>query len=175
MFTVFAGALLALGDVQPPVRPPPFSKKAARVAGLLETRVTNEFKRCGYARTYSNGRYVEAMGTARYSAKWNLARSATNNALTVCRGLRQALRNQKDFLLEVIQHGTKPDVRAATFRLDTVANELSALESFFSTETLRYRDLAAIGWGTPHCVSGSLESLSPPEIICPALSGNAAK
>ncbi|TMJ18672.1 MAG: hypothetical protein E6G92_02190 [Alphaproteobacteria bacterium] len=132
--------------------------------------MSREFARCGEATTNSNGRYVEALGTARHSAEWQRAALAMNNALAVCRHLRGALRRQKDFLLGLVQGGAGQDVDAARARLDGVSSELEALERFFSTETLKYRDLVNVGWGNPHCAA-PLTGFEPPASLCrtPAL------
>lgn len=89
-----------------------------------------------------------------------------NNALTVCRRLRRALRRQKDFLLNLVQSGAGQDIDAAQVRLDSVSSELEALERFFSTETLKYRDLVNVGWGNPHCVEGPLTGFERPASLC---------
>ena len=88
-----------------------------------------------------------------------------NNALAVCRHLRGALRRQKDFLLGLVQGGAGQDVDAARARLDGVSSELEALERFFSTETLKYRDLVNVGWGNPHCAA-PLTGFEPPASLC---------
>ncbi|MDB5692486.1 MAG: hypothetical protein JWO81_1549 [Alphaproteobacteria bacterium] len=149
-----------------PPAPPPFSRKANAAAGSIGAQVSQEFKRCGYARTNSNGRYVDALGTARHSPEWQKATLAMNNALTVCRNLREALRRQKDFLLDLVQNGRGQDVDAARIRLDSVSSELEALERFFSTETLKYRDLVNVGWGNPHCDEGPLTGFERPASLC---------
>ena len=162
-----AGALFALASVPPPRPPPPFSEKAATVATFEAEHVSYEFQRCHLATTNSNGRYVEAMGTARFSPEWKKATLAMENALNVCQDLRQALRNEKESLLRIIQSGAKQDVDAARARLDSVAFELDGIEKYFSTETIKYRDLVALGWGNPHCVDPALGSISPPKSLCP--------
>lgn len=152
----------------PPAPPPapPFSRKAEAAAGSIGALVSREFKRCGAADTNSNGRYVEALGTARHSPEWQKAAVAMNNALTVCRDLRGVLRRQKDFLLDLIQNGAGEDVIAARVRLQSVSSELAALETFFSAETLQYRDLVNAGWGNPHCSERALTGFEPPSSLC---------
>ena len=101
MLILVAGALFALASVPPPRPPPPFSEKAATVATFEAEHVSYEFQRCHLATTNSNGRYVEAMGTARFSPEWKKATLAMENALNVCQDLRQALRNEKESLLRI--------------------------------------------------------------------------
>ena len=152
----------------PPVPPaaPPFSRRAIPAARSIGAQVSREFTRCSDASTNSNGRYVEALGTARHSPEWQRAALAMDNALTVCRDLRSALRRQKDFLLDLVQSRAGQDVDAARVRLDSVSAELEALERFFSTETLRYRDLVNVGWGNPHCNERRLTGFEPPTSLC---------
>lgn len=146
--------------------PPPFTHKIEAAARRVGGRVNAEFKRCGDARTNSNGRYVEAMGTPAHSAKWKKATVAMEKALTVCRGLRQALRDQEDFLVGIAQNGTSHDGDLAAGQLEAVSSELEATEQYFATETPRYRELLTIGWGTPHCVERP-DGFMPPSSICP--------
>jgi hypothetical protein len=129
-------------------------------------RVDDEFKRCGAARTNSNGRYVEAFGTASYSAEWHQAALAMNNALTVCRGLRRALREQEDFLVGIAQSGGSHDAALAAAQLEGVSSELEATEQYFATEARRYRELIAVGWGNPHCDEHP-DGFMPASSICP--------
>ena len=175
MFILMVAALQAEVMRSPPLPPappipPPFSHKIEAAALRLGTRVNGEFERCGDARTNSNGRYVEAMGTPAFSAAWQKATAAMNDALTVCRGLRQALRDQNDFLVRVAQTGTKHDADLAAAQLENVSSELEATEQYFATETPRYRDLLTTGWGNPHCVEQA-DGYMPASSICPAGSG----
>ena len=80
-----------------PSPPPPFTPKVEAVARRKGARVNAEFKQCGDASAYSNKYSVEAFGTPRFSVEWKKAADAMNNALTVCRDLRRALRDQEDF------------------------------------------------------------------------------
>jgi len=103
-----AGALQVQVITSPPLPaapppPPPFTQKVEALARRLGVRVNDEFKRCGDARAYSNKYSVEAFGTPRFSAEWKKAVDAMNNALTVCRDQRRALREQEDFLVGVAQ------------------------------------------------------------------------
>jgi hypothetical protein len=136
------------------------------MAHRIGARVADEFKRCGYARTNSNGRYVDAMGTPRHSAEWNNAARAINNAFTVCRGLRRALRDQEDFLVGIAQNGNRHDGSLAAQQLENVSSELVALEQYFATEAPRYRALLTVGWGNPHCVERADGYISP-TAVCP--------
>lgn len=157
-----------------PPPPPPFTRKVEAMAQRIGTRVNDEFKRCGDARTNSNGRYVEAFGTSRYSAEWNKAALAMNNALKVCRGLRRALRNQKDFLTGVAQNGSKYDHDLAAGQLVGVSYELDGIEQYFATETPRYRELLTVGWGNPHCAERP-DGFMPPSSICPQGTGSSRR
>lgn len=152
----------------PPAPPPlpPFTRKIEAIARRIGTRVNGEFIRCGDARTNSSGRYVEAFGTSRYSAAWNKAALAMNNALTVCRGLRRALRDQKAFLAGVVQNGSKYDHDLAAEQIVGVSSELEATKRYFATETSQYRDLLAVGWGNPHCAERP-DGFMPASSICP--------
>ena len=135
-----------------PPPPPPFTHKVEVQARRIGARVSGEFKRCGDARTNSNGRYVDAMGTPRHSAEWNKAALAMNNAFAICRALRRALRDQEDFLVGVAQNGNRHDGDLAAQQLGGVSSELEAIEQYFATEAPRYRELLTVGWGNPHCV-----------------------
>ena len=160
--TLWIAAALVTAAPPPPPAPPPFTAQVSSEARFLASRVSDEFERCGAARTNSNGRYVEAMGTARHSTQWSRATLAMSNALTVCRDLRQALRAQKDFLLSVIETGSKEDIEAARVRLGSVLSELEALENYFRTEGPRYREQVNMGWGNPHCIQSPLTGFEPP-------------
>jgi hypothetical protein len=153
-----------LPRVPPP--PPPFSRKVEAVALRIGVRVKDEFKRCGDARTNSNARSVEAFGTPRHSGEWKEATLALENALTVCRGLRRALRDQEDFLVAVTQNGTMHDGHLAAEQLVGVWSELEATEEYFATEAPRYRELLTVGWGNPHCAERA-DGFMPPSSICP--------
>jgi len=158
----------ALASLLPPAPPPlpPFSRRVTPSARSIGAQVSREFARCGDAGTNSNGRYVDALGTARHSPEWQRATLAMNNALTVCRGLRGALRRQKDFLADLIRNGSAQDADAARVRLGSASSGLEALERFFSSETLKYRDLVDAGWGDPHCAHGPLTGVERPESLC---------
>jgi len=149
---------------------PPFTHKVEAVARRIGMRVNDEFKRCGEARAYSNKYSVDAFGTLRHSAEWKKATAAMENALTVCRGLRQALRDEEDFLVAVTQHGTKYDGDLAAGQLRGVSSELEATEQYFATETPRYRELLTAGWGNPHCAERP-DGFMPASSICPKGAG----
>jgi len=153
-----------LPRVPPP--PPPFSRKVEAVALGIGARVNHEFERCGEARANSNARSVEAFGTPRHSAEWKKATVAMEKALTVCRSLQRALRDQEDFLVRVTQNGTKYDGDLAAGQLVGVSYELEATEQYFATEAPRYRELITIGWGNPHCADRP-DGFMPPSSICP--------
>lgn len=153
-----------LPPVPPP--PPPFTPKVEAVALQIGARVNAEFKRCGDASTNSNGRFVDAFGTPRFSAQWKNATVAMDNALTVCKGVRRALRKQEDFLVDIIQRGTRYDAGIAAPQLEVVSSELEAIEQYFSTEAPRYRQLLTVGWGNPHCAQRP-DGFMPPSSICP--------
>ena len=153
-----------LPRVPPP--PPPFTHKVEAEAQRIGARVNDEYKRCGDAMTNSNGRYVEAFGTPRHSAEWKKAALAMENALTVCRSLRRALRDQEDFLVGLAQNGTSHDGGLAAQQLGGVSSELEATEQYFVTEVPRYRELLTIGWGNPHCVARP-DGFMPPSSVCP--------
>lgn len=89
-----------------------------------------------------------------------------NNALTVCRGLRRALRDQEDFLVRIAQDGTPHDSVLAAGQLENVSSELEATEQYFATEAPRYRDLLTFGWGNPHCAERP-DGFMPASSICP--------
>lgn len=154
-----------LPRVPPP--PPPFTHKVEAVARRIGARVNNEFKRCGDARAYSNKYSVEAFGTPRFSAAWKNAADAMNNALTVCRDQRRALREQEDFLVGVAKNGTKFDRDLAAGQLVGVWYELQGIEQYFATETPRYRKLLAEGWGDPHCLARP-DGYIPASSLCPS-------
>jgi hypothetical protein len=135
-----------------PAPPPPFTHKLEAVARRIAARVHDAFERCGDARAYSNKYSVEAFGTPRFSAEWKKAADAMNNALTVCRDQRRALREQEDFLVGVAQNGTKYDGELAAEQLVGVWYELRGIEQYFANETPRYRKLLTEGWGDPHCL-----------------------
>ena len=170
MFFLMVAAQQVTFDAGPmprvPPPPPPFTRKVEAVARRTGARVNDEYKRCGDARANSNARFVEAFGTPRYSADWKKAALAMNNALTVCRGLRRALRDQTDFLVQVTQTGTKYDGDLAAGQLVGVSSELEATEQYFTTETPRYRELLTVGWGNPHCAERP-DGFMPPSSICP--------
>jgi hypothetical protein len=149
-----------------PPSPPPFTHKVEAVARRIGARVSDGFKRCGDARTNSNGRYVEAMGTPAHSAEWKKATVAMKNALTLCRSLQRALRDQQDFLVGLAQNGKKHDGDLATGQLETVSSELQATEQYFVSEARRYRELLTVGWGNPHCVERP-DGYMPARSICP--------
>lgn len=158
-----------LPRVPPP--PPPFSHKVEAAALRIGARINDEFKRCSDARANSNARYVEAMGTDRFSAEWRKAALAMQNALTVCRALRRSLRDQEDFLVRVAQSLTRHDGNLAVGQLVGVSSELEATEQYFVTETPRYRALLTDGWGDPHCDAGPLTGFERPAGICANSSG----
>ena len=87
------------------------------------------------------------------------------NALTVCRGLKLALREQEDFLVSVTQNGTRHDGGLAAKQLEDVSSELQATEQYFVTEAPRYRELLTVGWGNPHCVERA-DGFMPPSSVC---------
>lgn len=153
-----------LPRVPPP--PPPFTRKVEVTARRIGARVSAEFERCGYARTNSNGRYVEAMGTPAHSPEWQKAAAAMENALKVCRGLRRALRAQQNFLRGIAQNGTRHDAELASGQLKTVSYELQGLEQYYATEVPQYRQVLSVGWGDPHCVEHP-DAFTPPIAACP--------
>ena len=153
-----------------PPPPPPFTHKVEAVARRIETRVTDEFKRCGDARAYSNKYSVEAFGTPRFSAEWKKAADAMNYALTACRDQRRTLREQEDFLEGVAQNGTKYDGDLAAGQLVGVWYELQGIEQYFATEAPRYRKLLTEGWGDPHC-SEHPDGYMPASSLCPQAMG----
>lgn len=145
---------------------PPFTHKVEAIARRIGARVNNEFKRCGDARAYSNKYSVEAFGTPRFSAEWKKAADAMNSALTVCRDLRRALRQQEDFLVGVAQNGNRYDGDLASGQLVGVWYELQGTEQYFATETPRYRKLLTDGWGDPHCLEHP-DGYMPASSLCP--------
>lgn len=149
-----------------PPPPPPFTQKVEAAARRIGARVEDEFKRCGDARANGNARSVEAMGTPKHSAEWETATVAMKNALTVCRGLRHALRDQQRFLAGVARNGTRYDRGLAAGQLVGVRYEIEGIEQYYADETPRYRDLRATGWGNPHCVDRP-DGFMPPSSICP--------
>lgn len=149
-----------------PPPPPPFTKKVQPVARRLVARVNDQFKRCGNARAYINKYSVEAFGTPRFSAEWKKAADAMNNALTVCRDQRRALREQEDFLEDVAQTGKKYDGELAAGQLVGVWYELQGIEQYFATETPRYRKLLTEGWADPHCLERP-DGYMPASSLCP--------
>lgn len=149
-----------------PAPAPPFTHKVEVLARRIGVQVNHEFKRCGDARTNSNARSVEAFGTPRHSAEWIKATAAMGNALTVCRGLRRALRDQEDFLVDVTQSGTRYDGELAARQLAGVSSELEATQGYFATEAPSYRRLRTVGWGNPHCAERP-DGFMPPSSICP--------
>jgi hypothetical protein len=153
-----------LPRVPPP--PPPFTHKVELVARRLGARVNDEFKRCGDARAYSNKYSVEAFGTQRFSTEWKKAADAMHNALTVCRDLRRALRDQRDFLIRVARKGTTYDAKLAAGQLVGVSYEFEGIEQYFATETPRYRKLLTEGWGDPHCLEHP-DGYMPTSSLCP--------
>jgi hypothetical protein len=152
-----------LPRVPPP--PSPFTRRVEAAAQRIGARVNNEFKRCGDARANSNARYVEAFGTPRYSAEWRTASLAMKNALTVCRHLRRALRDERGFLVRVTRNGTSYDAGLAAGQLVGVSYELKGIEQYYATETSRYRELLTVGWGNPHCAE-TPDGFMPPSSIC---------
>lgn len=148
-----------------PAPPPPFTQKVELVARRIGLRVNDEFKRCGDARAYSNKYSVEAFGTPRFSAEWKKAADAMNNALTICRDQRRALREQEDFLVGVAQNGNKYDGDLAAGQIVGVWYELQGIEQYFATETPRYRKLLTEGWGDPHCLERP-DGYMPASSIC---------
>lgn len=177
MFFLMVAAQQVTFDAGPmprvPPPPPPFTSKVEAVARRIGARVNDEFKRCGDARANSNARSIEAFGTPRYSAEWNKAALAMNNALTVCRGLRRALRDQKNFLVGIAQKGSKYDRGLAAGQLIGVSYELDGIEQYFATETPKYRELLTVGWGSPHCAEHP-DGFMPPSSICPKPTGDAS-
>ena len=149
-----------------PPPPPPFTHKVEAVARRIGARVNDEFKRCGDASAYSNKYSVEAFGTPRFSVEWKKAADAMNNALTVCRDLRRALREQEDFLVGVAQNGNKHDGNLAAGQLIGVWYELQGTEQYFATEAPRYRKLLTEGWGDPHCLERP-DGYMPASSLCP--------
>lgn len=149
-----------------PPPPPLFTQKIEAVARRLGVRVNDEFKRCGEARAYSNKYSVEAFGTPRFSVEWKKAADAVNNALTVCRDQRRALREQEDFLVGIAQNATKDDGDLAAKELVGVWYDLQAIEQYFATETPRYRKLLNEGWGDPHCLERP-DGYLPASSLCP--------
>jgi len=143
-----------------------FTRNVEAVARRKGARVNDKFKQCGDARAYSNKYSVEAFGTPRFSAEWKKAADAMSNALTVCRGLRRALRDQEDFLVGIAQAGNKHDGDLAADQVIGVSSELGATEQFFATETLRYRKLLTEGWGDPHCLERP-DGYMPASSLCP--------
>jgi hypothetical protein len=101
---------------------------------------------------------------------WLKAALAMNNALTVCRDLRRALRDQEDFLVGVAQNGTKYDGDLAAGQLVGVSYELEGIEQYFVTEAPRYRELLTVGWGNPHCVERP-DGFMPTSSVCPKGTG----
>lgn len=156
------------GDPMPrvPPPPPPFTRNVETVARRLGARVNDEYKRCGDARAYSTKYSVEAFGTARYSAEWNKAARAINNALTICRSLWQALADQENFLVRVSKNGNRYDRHLAAGQLVGLSYEFQGIEQYFATETPYYRELLAVGWGKPHCAQRP-DGFMPPSSICP--------
>lgn len=154
-----------------PPPPPPFTRTVEAVAQRLSARVSDEYRRCGDARTNSNARNVQAFGTPARSAQWKKGTIATANALTVCRGLQRALRDQDDFLVSVAQSGSRHDADLAAKQLSHVSYELQAIEQYFATEAPRYRKQLTIGWGNPHCVERPVTGLEPPASLCVKQSG----
>ena|SRR5947209_3815310 len=106
------------------------------------------------------------LGLPRYSAEWNKAAVAMNNALTICRDLRRALRDQKDFLVHVTQNGIRYDGDLAAGQLVNVSYELEGVEQYYTTESPRYRQLLTAGWGNPHCAERP-DGFMRPSRICP--------
>lgn len=157
-----------------PQPPPPFTHKVEAVARRIGARVNDEFKRCGDTRAYSNKYSVEAFGTARFSAEWKKAADAMNNALTACRGLRRALREQEDFLVGIAQNGTRYDGESAAGQLVGVWYNLQGVEQFFATETPRYRKLLTDGWGDPHCAERP-DGYMPASSICSKDTGSSQR
>lgn len=150
-----------------PPPPPPFSRKVEAAADRIGARVNREFERCGDARTNSNGRHVDAMGSPAHSAQWSRAMVALESALTICQGLQRALRDQEDFLVGVVRNGNSHDADLAAGQLTGVLSELQATEQFFATEAPRYRELMRTGWASPHCDAGPLTGFERPGSVCP--------
>lgn len=148
-----------------PMPLPPFTHKVEVMSRQLVANVMEEFKRCGDARTNSNGRSVEAMGTARFSPEWKRATEALSDALTICRGLRRAVRDRKDFLVEIMTEGTSYDSDLASRQIDGASYEVDAIEKYFTDEGQRYRALLMTGWGNPHCVERP-DGYMPPSSLC---------
>lgn len=165
-----AAAIFAL-STPAPKPPPPYTHKVEVMSKLSGEQVSDEFKRCGDARTNSNGRSVDAMGTPRFSAQWKIATEKMSDALTICHGLRRALRDRKDFLLDVVANGDKHDSDLAISDVSGTSSELDATESFLGRETIRFRDLLIEGWGNPHCVERP-DGYMPPSSICPKFPNN---
>lgn len=161
-----AAAIATLSMPAPPKPPPPYTHKVEVMSKLLGDHVAEEFKRCGDARTDSNGRSVEAMGTPRFSAEWKIATEKMRDALRICQGLRRALHNREGFLLDVVATGGKHDSDLAIPDMSGTASELKGIESFLDRETMRFRDLLAEGWGNPHCIERA-DGYLPPSSICP--------
>lgn len=128
-----------------PPLPPPFTPNVEAEVRRIGERTTAEFARCGLARTNSNGRYVEAVGTPAHSPKWKKARAAMRDALNTCQGLRDALRDQVDHFQHIVQDGAPTDAQTAQRSLSGLASELQGIEHFYTTETSRYRQLVSYG------------------------------
>ncbi|MFV1920765.1 hypothetical protein VPH46_15235 [Sphingomonas sp. MJ1 (PH-R8)] len=125
--------------------PPPFTPDVDAEVRRIGERTSAEFARCGIARTNSNGRYVEAIGTPSHSPKWKKAKAAMRNALNTCQGLRYALRDQVDHFQHIVQEGAPNDAQIAQLSLSGLASELQGVEHFYNTETSRYRQLVSYG------------------------------
>lgn len=172
LFAIIAAAIqvqvFASPGVPPAPKPlPPFSADVEAVARLRGARVFAAYKTCGDARARSNARAVEAFGTPRHSAAWEKATAALKTALFVCQEQRQALRDQQDFIEDVVATGSAYDRNLAALQVDGISSELKAIEQYYADNTLRYKHLITIGWGSPHCAAHS-DGYMPPSRICTA-------
>lgn len=172
LFAILAAAIqvqvVASRGVPPAPKPlPPFSADIEGVAHLRGARVAAAYKTCGDARARSNARAVEAFGTPQHSAAWEKATAALKTALFVCQEQRQALRDQQDFMEDVAANGSANDRDLTAQRVDGISCELKAIEQYYAEETIRYRHVVMIGWGSPHCAAHP-DGYMPSSSICKA-------
>lgn len=172
LFAILAAAIqiqvVASPGLPPAPKPiPPFSANVEAVARLRGARVFAAYKTCSDARARSNARVVEAFGTPRHSAAWEKATVALKTALFVCQEQRQALRDQNDFIDDLVANGSPYDRNLAALQVDGVSYELKAIEQYYADETFRYKHLITIGWGSPHCAAQP-DGYMPPSSICTA-------
>jgi len=154
--------------IPPAPRPlPPFTREVEAVARLKGSRVSAAYKVCSDARTNADGRWVDAMGTRPHSNAWNIATFALEHSLTVCQEQRQALREQAEFIENIIVDGSSHDSEVAAQMVDGVVSEFKAGEQYYATETPRYRQLLVVGWGSPHCIPHA-DGYAPNSSICAA-------